>query len=219
MQAHYACDCWDAELLTSAGWVECVGCADRSAYDLAVHSKQTGKPLIVREMLEQPRQITEWEVEINKKQFGPTYKKNGKTVEKYVCMLTLAGLSHNTPTSPYFDCPQRPNAIDANNVGSALLSTTQEQREGLAKELKDAGKITLDVPELGKVEVSRDLLTIEHKTRIENVREYIPNVIEPSFGIGRIFFALCEHNFWTRADDGGDEARGVSLPFELTRCP
>jgi glycyl-tRNA synthetase len=29
--AHYACDCWDAELLTSYGWVECVGCADRSA--------------------------------------------------------------------------------------------------------------------------------------------------------------------------------------------
>ena len=27
--AHYAKDCWDAELLTSYGWVECVGCADR----------------------------------------------------------------------------------------------------------------------------------------------------------------------------------------------
>lgn len=30
--AHYAADCWDAELHTSSGWVECVGCADRSAY-------------------------------------------------------------------------------------------------------------------------------------------------------------------------------------------
>ena len=28
--AHYATDCWDAEILTSYGWVECVGCADRS---------------------------------------------------------------------------------------------------------------------------------------------------------------------------------------------
>jgi len=37
--AHYACDCWDAELLTSYGWVECVGCADRSAFDLSNHSK------------------------------------------------------------------------------------------------------------------------------------------------------------------------------------
>jgi len=32
--AHYACDCWDAECKTSYGWVECVGCADRSCYDL-----------------------------------------------------------------------------------------------------------------------------------------------------------------------------------------
>ena len=41
--AHYACDCWDAELLTSYGWVECVGCADRSAFDLQCHTKATGK--------------------------------------------------------------------------------------------------------------------------------------------------------------------------------
>lgn len=40
--AHYACDCWDAECLTSYGWIECVGCADRSAYDLGQHSKASG---------------------------------------------------------------------------------------------------------------------------------------------------------------------------------
>ncbi|CAG8655128.1 3110_t:CDS:2, partial [Scutellospora calospora] len=26
--AHYACDCWDAEIQSSYGWIECVGCAD-----------------------------------------------------------------------------------------------------------------------------------------------------------------------------------------------
>ena len=30
--AHYACDCWDAELLSSYGWIECVGCADRDGF-------------------------------------------------------------------------------------------------------------------------------------------------------------------------------------------
>src|SRR3989338_6234109 len=40
--AHYACDCWDAELLTSYGWIECVGNADRAAYDLTVHMRKTG---------------------------------------------------------------------------------------------------------------------------------------------------------------------------------
>lgn len=37
--AHYACDCWDAEIETSYGWIECVGHADRSAYDLNAHMK------------------------------------------------------------------------------------------------------------------------------------------------------------------------------------
>lgn len=36
--AHYACDCWDAEIFGSYGWLECVGIADRSAFDLTAHA-------------------------------------------------------------------------------------------------------------------------------------------------------------------------------------
>jgi glycyl-tRNA synthetase len=96
-------------------------------------------------------------------------------------------------------------------LSSVILATTQEQREKLAKEMKEVGKVIFDVPSLGKVEVGHDLLSIEYQTKTENVREFLPHVIEPSFGIGRILFALCEHNFWTRADEGGDEARCVSF--------
>jgi len=39
--AHYAKDCWDAEIETSYGWVECVGHADRAAFDLLAHTKET----------------------------------------------------------------------------------------------------------------------------------------------------------------------------------
>jgi len=39
--AHYAKDCWDAEIETSYGWVECVGHADRAAFDLSAHSKES----------------------------------------------------------------------------------------------------------------------------------------------------------------------------------
>ncbi|KAJ2688985.1 Glycine--tRNA ligase 1, mitochondrial, partial [Coemansia spiralis] len=53
--AHYACDCWDAEIKTSAhGWVECVGCADRSAFDLTRHSEATNRKLTVQENLSEP---------------------------------------------------------------------------------------------------------------------------------------------------------------------
>lgn len=43
--AHYASDCWDCELLTSTGWLECVGCADRSCYDLTQHAEATNVKL------------------------------------------------------------------------------------------------------------------------------------------------------------------------------
>ncbi|CZR59077.1 probable glycine--tRNA ligase GRS1 [Phialocephala subalpina] len=182
--AHYAADCWDAELLTSYGWIECVGCADRSAYDLTVHAKKTGAPLMVRERLAQPITIEEWQVELDKKKFGPHFKKDGKTVE------------------------------------AAVEALTQEQREKLAKDLKEDGKITIDVAGVGngKVEISKDLIVIERRTRTENTREYTPNVIEPSFGIGRILYSLIEHNYWTRGSEGGDEARGV-LSFPPTIAP
>ena len=35
--AHYATDCWDAEIECSYGWVEFLGLADRSAYHLKAH--------------------------------------------------------------------------------------------------------------------------------------------------------------------------------------
>ncbi|KAK0622907.1 glycyl-tRNA synthetase-like protein [Immersiella caudata] len=182
--AHYATDCWDAELLTSTGWVECVGCADRSAYDLSVHAKKTGAPLVVRERLETPKVIEELQVEIEKKKFGPAFKKDARAIE------------------------------------TALLDTTQEQREKLAKELEENGKVILDVAGVadGKAEVGKDLLKIEFRKRTENVREYTPNVIEPSFGIGRILYSLIEHVYWSRASDGGDEARSV-LSFPPAVAP
>jgi len=74
--AHYAADCWDAEIETSYGWIECVGCADRSAYDLTVHSNATGKPLVARQLLPEPI-ITEKEVpSFNNKLWGKTFVKD-----------------------------------------------------------------------------------------------------------------------------------------------
>ena len=45
--AHYANECWDAEVLTTFGWIECVGIADRSAYDLQAHMNATGADMTV----------------------------------------------------------------------------------------------------------------------------------------------------------------------------
>ena len=73
--AHYASDCWDAELETSYGWIECVGCADRSAYDLSVHSARTGEKLVARQTLAEPRTVENFEIEIAKRSLDPNLEK------------------------------------------------------------------------------------------------------------------------------------------------
>ena len=55
--AHYANDCWDGEIETSYGWVECVGLADRSAYDLTAHSKMSKIELTAHEKFAEPRMV------------------------------------------------------------------------------------------------------------------------------------------------------------------
>lgn len=173
--AHYACDCWDAELLTSYGWVECVGCADRSAYDLTVHATRTGQRLTVKETRQEPLKVERWVAKLDKKKLGPKFRKDAKAIE---------------------------NAVEAlDQVNLELQSLRLE---------KDGG-ITIPVPDLasgdGTASIPRDLLHIEHVTVIETTREYVPNVIEPSFGIGRILYCLLEQVYWHRPQD---VARGVS---------
>jgi glycyl-tRNA synthetase len=179
--AHYAADCWDAEILSSYGWIECVGCADRSAYDLTVHAKKTGAPLCVRETRKEPLKIEEWQIDLDKKKFGPHFKKDGKTVE------------------------------------AAVEALTQEMREKLSVELANDGKIKVPVQGVGdgSVEIDKSLIAIEKRTRVEHTREYTPNVIEPSFGIGRILYSLMEHVYWSRE---GAEERGVGPAVHLVQA-
>ena len=99
--AHYATDYWGVELLASYGWIGYVGCADRSA--------RTGAPLAVREARKEPLQIEEWQIDLDRKKFGPKFKKDGKTVE------------------------------------DAIKALTEDMRENLSTDLKDEGKITIDV--------------------------------------------------------------------------
>lgn len=164
--AHYAADCWDGELLTSYGWIECVGCADRSAYDLSVHSKKTKQKMVVRQKLDEPIEVTRWEIDLTKKLFGPKFRKDAPKVEGH------------------------------------LLNLSQDELATKGEELKNTGKIVFKVDGVeGEVEMDDKFVTIEQRTRTEHVREYVPNVIEPSFGIGRIIYSVFEHCFWSRPED------------------
>ena len=55
--AHYAQDCWDAEIRGSYGWIECVGIAHRGCYDLTAHEAATGHRLRAWRTFAEPKVI------------------------------------------------------------------------------------------------------------------------------------------------------------------
>merc|ERR1719487_886337 len=86
--AHYACDCWDAEIETSYGWLECVGIADRACFDLNAHATAAKVDLNYKEMLEKP--IEQETVVLTKKGAIATMKgfgKPGKAVKEWLEQL------------------------------------------------------------------------------------------------------------------------------------
>jgi|EP00161_Ancyromonas_sigmoides_P003266 glycyl-tRNA synthetase len=82
--AHYSCDCWDAEANTSYGWVEIVGHADRSAYDLTVHSKETKVPLVARETYPEPLMIERLVFTADKRALGKALRKDAGAVTEHL---------------------------------------------------------------------------------------------------------------------------------------
>eukprot|EP00092_Neocalanus_flemingeri_P108750 GFUD01139671.1.p1 GENE.GFUD01139671.1~~GFUD01139671.1.p1 ORF type:complete len:679 (-),score=192.95 GFUD01139671.1:183-2219(-) len=170
--AHYACDCWDAELLTSYGWVECVGCADRSAYDLTQHSQATGVKLCAEKRLPAPVTRDIMEIVPNKGAIGKAFKKEAKSVTDMLAKLSL------------------------------------EQIEKVEADLA-GGEASVEMD--GKpVLLSKDMVSVKKYQKTFHVEEIIPSVIEPSFGIGRVMYAIFEHNFKVR--EGDEQRTYFSLP-------
>ncbi|XP_022867989.1 glycine--tRNA ligase, mitochondrial 1-like isoform X2 [Olea europaea var. sylvestris] len=78
--AHYAADCWDAEIECSYGWIECVGIADRSAYDLRAHTDKSGVALVAHEKFLEPKEVEKLVITPVKKELGLAFKGNQRMV-------------------------------------------------------------------------------------------------------------------------------------------
>ncbi|XP_044490019.1 glycine--tRNA ligase, mitochondrial 1-like, partial [Mangifera indica] len=78
--AHYAADCWDAEIESSYGRIGCVGIADRSANDLRAHTDKSGVPLVAAEKFSEPREVVNLVMVPVKKELGLAFKGNQKNV-------------------------------------------------------------------------------------------------------------------------------------------
>eukprot|EP00850_Spirogloea_muscicola_P019677 SM000196S05369 [mRNA] locus=s196:156873:160461:+ [translate_table: standard] len=180
--AHYAADCWDAEIECSYGWVECVGLADRSAFDLKAHTVCVGLTgssaerwrrgcvqekskveLVAHERFPEPKEMQVLEVAVNKKELGKCFKKDAKVIQE------------------------------------ALEALPEEEALIIKSKLASEGSAPLTIYGTGQeFSITKDMVSISKELKRLTGRNFTPSVIEPSFGIGRIIYCLYEHSFYTR---------------------
>lgn len=73
--AHYATECWDAEIYSERfGWIECVGIADRSAYDLNAHIKSSGTDMYALRKYDKPEMVDVVKIVPKMNVLGPLFK-------------------------------------------------------------------------------------------------------------------------------------------------
>lgn len=80
-RAHYAVDCWDAEVHSGRfGWVEIVGIADRTDYDLRSHARHSGASMTVFIPYDKPKQVKRRQVVADMGILGPKFRGKAKAI-------------------------------------------------------------------------------------------------------------------------------------------
>ena len=72
-----------------------------------------------------------------------------------------------------------------------------QNKENLDKD----GSVQLTIANGETVTLAKEFLTIEQLEKTIQEEKYTPNVIEPSYGIGRIVYCIFEHCFKVRKED------------------
>lgn len=163
--AHYANECWDAEIYSDRfGWVECVGIADRAAYDLKSHMDYTSIDMRVFEKFDEPKKEKKRIVKAKMDKLGKVFRGDAKKIKDAI--------------------------------------------EKISIEKKEKIKLRIDGKEY---EIGEEFYEIEEREETISGRKYIPHVIEPSYGIDRIFYFILEHNY-REIEKEGERYVILSLP-------
>ncbi|MFP3908762.1 MAG: glycine--tRNA ligase [Archaeoglobaceae archaeon] len=83
-RAHYAIDTWDAEALTEYGWIELVGIADRTDYDLKRHAEVSGEDMSVFVQYSQPQKVKRKKLIPKMNKMGPQFRDKAKAIASEV---------------------------------------------------------------------------------------------------------------------------------------
>jgi len=80
--AHYATECWDAEIHSERfGWIECVGIADRSAYDLNAHIESTGIDMYALKKFSKTKIVKVKKIIPKMNELGPLFKDKASRIK------------------------------------------------------------------------------------------------------------------------------------------
>ena len=97
--AHYAADCWDAEAyLDRFGWIEIVGVADRTDFDLQSHMTQSQTNLTVFMPFDEPQKRDVLKVKPDMKKLGPLFRNKAKAVADALQSLPTSELKKDVIT-------------------------------------------------------------------------------------------------------------------------
>ena len=154
-RAHYATDCWDAEVYSDRfGWVETVGIADRTDYDLNAHASQSGTSMTVFIQYETPKKVQRRRIIPNMGVLGKQYRQKAKAI--------FAALETAIPT---------PEGADVTVDGECI-------------------------------HIPSDLFEVRDEIVDVRGEEIVPHVIEPSYGIDRMCYAVLEQAYDEDTADG-----------------
>jgi glycyl-tRNA synthetase len=95
--AHYAADCWDAEVLFDRlGWIEVVGIADRTDYDLKAHMAHSKVNLKVFVPFDKPVKRMRQVVKPDMKALGPRFKDRARAIADALKALSPEDMVEDT---------------------------------------------------------------------------------------------------------------------------
>ena len=124
--AHYAADCWDLEIQSSYGWVECVGHADRACYDLQVHSTATKTPMVATEKVDPPQEIEYAKLKLERKELGKVFMNEQRVVATALETLAEDWITFE-PIATALDTDGK-TMVDGYEVTKAMVSWTKTKK-------------------------------------------------------------------------------------------
>jgi len=219
--AHYAQECWDAELYSERfGWVECVGIADRSAYDLNAHITASKTDMYALRRYDKPRKETKKQFVPKMNVIGPIFKQNAGMIK------------------------ERLEALNPDETQEPITLQINTEEVQIPKNCYDIEEITVTIPgekfvphviepSYGIDRIVYCLLEHNYREEIKNDEEYRLLSLPPSMApvnVGvfplindekliskakQIDRALRDNNIFTMYDDGGSIGRRYARMDEI----